>query len=103
MQNAAEHLDAAAPQDASFTMLDATADAVSVADTASFSGALQFDGINDLVELPTPLAAGANETAFSVEVWFKTTAPTGCMGHHGSARWHAGLCRCRHGRIFGDA
>lgn len=60
-------------------MMDASPDSVSVADTASYSGALQFDGINDLVELPTALAAGSNETAFSLEVWFKTTAPTGCL------------------------
>lgn len=42
------------------------------------SGALQFDGTDDVVELPAA-AGGASETAMSVELWFATTKPTGTM------------------------
>ena len=59
--------------------VDASADTDAANDGPVYSGALEFDGINDIVELPTAASMGANETAFSVEVWFNTTAPTGAM------------------------
>lgn len=53
-----------------------TADAADAADAAPSGGALSFDGVAAEVELPVA-AGAANETAFSVEVWFKTTNATG--------------------------
>ncbi len=41
-------------------------------------GALSFDGIADWVHLPAA-PGGASETAFSVEVWFRTAITTGNM------------------------
>ena len=44
----------------------------------TFGKALRFDGIDDTVTLPAG-ADAANETAFSAELWFKTTTQTGMM------------------------
>jgi hypothetical protein len=40
------------------------------------SHALRFDGVGSLVVFPT---GGADEHAFTAEVWFKTDAPTGML------------------------
>lgn len=58
---------------------DAPSDgAADASDGAASIGALHFDGVNDRVYLPTtPDAGAANETAFTVELWFRTTALTG--------------------------
>ncbi|MDZ4695037.1 MAG: LamG domain-containing protein [Deltaproteobacteria bacterium] len=72
----AANLDAAV-----FDTAVAIADAMTPADlldAATPPGALVFDGVNDVVELPTA-AGAASETAFSIEVWFNTTDPTGAM------------------------
>ncbi len=53
----------------------ATADAN---DGGKTSGGLQFDGVDDIVELPAA-AGAANDTAMSVELWFATTKAQGTM------------------------
>ena len=47
-------------------------------DAISSGAALRFDGVGDYVKIPAA-PGGAGETAFSSEVWFKTTAPTGML------------------------
>jgi hypothetical protein len=44
--------------------------------TGGGNHALRFDGIGDVVVFPT---GGADEHAFTEEVWFKTDAPTGML------------------------
>lgn len=46
------------------------------ADAFASTGALSFDGINDVASVTVP-DGGANETAFTIETWFKTTKATG--------------------------
>ncbi len=60
--------------------LDALADAAPDAPDASFASiaALTFDGVDDWVHLPAA-AGGANDSAFSVELWFRSTSNTGNM------------------------
>lgn len=74
--------DAGSDADATSVIVDATPDApvVDAAPDASFESisALSFDGVDDWVHLPAA-AGGASETAFSVELWFRSTAATGNM------------------------
>jgi hypothetical protein len=42
------------------------------------TGTLSFDGVDDVVNLAAAVGA-ASETAFSAELWFKTTAATGML------------------------
>jgi hypothetical protein len=74
-----------APAEASFdaapdAVPDAPADASPDAPAASFESiaALTFDGVDDWVHLPAA-AGGANDSAFSVELWFRSTSNTGNM------------------------
>ena len=68
--------------DGAVSGLDASPDAppVDAGPDASFESlhALSFDGVDDWVHLPVA-AGGASETAFSVELWFRSTSQTGNM------------------------
>jgi len=46
------------------------------AEAGSGIGALRFDGVDDVLALPT---TGVDETAFTWEVWFRSTATTGML------------------------
>jgi hypothetical protein len=85
--DAAEDATEAASEDAAETLdagnADASdaADAVVVADDADAAdappppGALLFDGVNDHLTVSMP-EGGVSETAFTIELWFKTTNTT---------------------------
>jgi hypothetical protein len=51
-------------------------DAASTSSTGT--GALRFDGLSAQVDVPLGIGA-VSQTAFSSELWFKTTAPTGVV------------------------
>jgi len=85
---AAPNLDASSTGDA-LVATDASADTGTAADSSnddaaldagadafSSTGALVFDGVNDIASVTVP-DGGANEAAFSVETWFKTSSLTG--------------------------
>ena len=57
---------------------DGTAGDVATTDAALAGVCLRFDGVGAYVALPAA-NGGASETAFTSELWFKTTAPTGML------------------------
>jgi hypothetical protein len=57
---------------------DAGSEADAPAEAGPVSFALNFNGTSSYVQLPAA-SGGANETAFSSEIWFKTTTPTGML------------------------
>lgn len=58
---------------------DAASDAADAADATGSIGALQLDGVDDYVAMTTDSDGGPSETAFSEELWFKTTTTLGTM------------------------
>ncbi len=72
--------DAATTNDGASDASDASTDTGSDADAdaAPISGALQLNGASSYLHLPAA-AGGASETAFTAEVWFKTTTLVGSM------------------------
>ncbi len=68
-----------AGEDSTAPISDAGADAlVEAAVTHQSLSALEFDGVDDWVHVPGP-DGGAGVTAFSVELWFRTTNANGSM------------------------
>lgn len=67
--------------DASEDAADASdaADAADAADAPGSIGALKLDGVDDYVHFATDSDGGPSETAFSEELWFKTTTTLGNM------------------------
>jgi hypothetical protein len=76
---AADASDDSPGDDASDAAATDASDAAGDASDGGLTGiALEFDGVVDQVVMPT-VDGGANEAAFTTEVWFNTTNPTGSL------------------------